>query len=64
MEFIVPVVLLYGINFGMKYLSRKLPTAKAKTIVPFAIFAGMSLTLVLLGAVTLQNIPAEAFIQP
>jgi F0F1-type ATP synthase assembly protein I len=64
LEFIVAVGLLYGMNLGVKFLIRKLPNTKTKTMIPFVIFAVMSLVLVLSGLVTLQNIPAEAFIQP
>ena len=60
---IVVVSLLYAINFGIKKLIKIIPNPKAKAVVPYAIFAILTITFVLLGLITLQNIPYTQFVQ-
>lgn len=64
LEYLLVVVsLLYAINFGIKHLVRRIPNPKAKAVVPYVIFAVLTITFVLLKLITLQNIPYTQFIQ-
>ncbi|MHA1746017.1 MAG: hypothetical protein ACTSWW_08450 [Promethearchaeota archaeon] len=63
LEYLIVVGILFGINFGIKSLIKKLPTPKTKAIVPYVIFATLTIAFVLAGLIVLQNIPYTQFVQ-
>ena len=62
-EYIIVVVILYGVNFSMLKLNPKIKNIKIKTFYPFFIFAGLTILLVLIQFIELQDIPGSSFIQ-
>ena len=63
-EYLLVLVIIYIFNTIIKYANRKIPNPKYKTLVPFAIFASLTIIFVLTGLVVLQDLPPiEAFIQ-
>ncbi len=63
LEYLLVVFLLFGINFGVKLLTRKISNPKWQAIIPYGLFAGLTIIMVLMGLIELQNIPWQAFIQ-
>ncbi|MHA1674201.1 MAG: hypothetical protein ACTSYI_11315 [Promethearchaeota archaeon] len=63
LEFLIVVGLLYFINVGVKFSSAKIKDPKWQAIVPYAFFSGLTIIMVLIGAIQLQNIPWQAFPQ-
>jgi len=63
LEYGVVIVLLYGINFLVKTVNRRIPNPKLKTVFPFVLFAVLTVVFILANLIVLQDIPWMAFIQ-
>ena len=63
LEYGLVVVILYILNLGTKYTVKHIKNPKVQTLVPFAFFAILTIVMVMIGFIELQEIPIEYFIQ-
>ena len=62
-EYCIVVFILYGVNTGLRMFNNRCENRSLKLVLPFLVFAGLTVIMVLTGLIVLQEIPGSSFLQ-